>query len=113
MAGLGDLGGLLKHVMQMQGKMKEVKKSLEASEVEGQAGDGAVVARLNGRGEMLGITIRRDVVDPENVELLEDLVRAAVCQASEKSQEMMQQEMRKVTGGLNIPGLDAVLGGLS
>jgi DNA-binding YbaB/EbfC family protein len=112
MFGLGDIGGMMKQVRQMQAKMKETQEALAAMEVEGQAGGGMVTAKANGRGELTGLKIEPEVVDPENVEFLEDLVRAAVRQALEKSQELMKQEMAKVTGGLNLPGMDGLLSGL-
>lgn len=111
MVGLGDLGGLLKGMRHMQEKVKEMQETLDAQEVEGQAGGGMVVVRASGRGEIRSVTIKAEAVDPGNVEVLEDMVLAAVRQALEKSQELLQQEMRKATGGLNIPGLDNLLSG--
>jgi DNA-binding YbaB/EbfC family protein len=78
--------------------------------VEGASGNGLVTARVNGRGELRSVRIDPKVVDPANVELLEDLVKAALRQAGEKSRDLMQQEMGKVLGGLGIPGIENVMG---
>jgi len=106
---LGDFASLLKGFKQVQQQLAEVREKLEAQEVEGQSGGGMVVARVNGRGELLAVRIEPEVVDPANKEFLEDLVRAAVRQAVDKSHELMQQEMGKVLGGLGIPGLENVM----
>lgn len=106
----GDLVGMLKNVQQMQKQMQEVKQSLEAREVEGQSGGGMVTVKANGRGEILSLKINPEVVDPEKVELLEDLVRAAVRQTSEKSRKLIKEEMGKAVGALGIPGIGRLLG---
>ena len=107
---MGDFASLLKGFKQVQKQLAEVRDSLESQEVEGQSGGGMVTARVNGRGELLSVRIDPEVVDPANVEFLEDLVKAALRQAGEKSRELMQQEMGKVLGGLGIPGIENVLG---
>jgi len=106
----GDLAGILKNVQQMQKQMQEAKQSLEALQIEGQSGGGMVTVKANGRGEILSLKINPEVVDPENVELLEDLVRAAVRQTSEESQKLIKQEMGKAVGALGIPGIGKLLG---
>ena len=106
----GDLAGMLKNVQQMQKQMHLIKQSLEAVEVEGVSGGGMVTAKANGRGEILSLKIDPEVVDPRNVEFLEDLVRAAVRQTSEKSRKLMQEEMSKAVGSLGIPGIGKLLG---
>lgn len=111
MADLGGLGGLLQGFGQVQAELRRARESLAAKEVEGQAGGGMVVVRVNGGGDVLAVSIDPKVVDRENVEVLEDLVRAAVRQAMARSREMMQQEMSKVTGGLGLPGIDRLLDG--
>lgn len=112
MLGLGDLGGLLKNVRQMQQKIAETKATLEKLEVEGTSAGGKVVARVNGRSELLSLKIDPEVVDRQQVAALEDLILAAVQQAAAKAQEAMKLEMAKVTGGLNLPGMDNLLSGL-
>jgi len=99
------LGNIMKQAQQMQAKMARVQQELEKKEVEATAGGGMVTAKVNGKQELLSLNIEKDVVDPEDVEMLQDLVMAAVNEAVKQSQKMIQEEMGKVTGGMNIPGL--------
>ncbi len=99
------LGNIMKQAQQMQAKIARVQQELEDKEVEATAGGGMVTARANGKQQILELTIEKDVVDPEDIEMLQDLVLAAVNEAIKKSQEMIQGEMSKVTGGMNIPGM--------
>lgn len=103
--GMGNMGGMLKQVQKMQKQMEELQKELEEREVEASAGGGAVVAKVNGKREVLSITIDKDVVDPDDVEMLQDLVLAAVNEALRNAEQMVSSEMGKITGGMNIPGL--------
>lgn len=99
------LGNIMKQAQQMQAKMARVQQELEKKEIEATAGGGMVTAKVNGKQELLSLQIEKDVVDPEDVEMLQDLVMAAVNEAIKQSQKMIQEEMGKVTGGMNIPGL--------
>ncbi|MCD6582586.1 MAG: YbaB/EbfC family nucleoid-associated protein [Desulfuromusa sp.] len=99
------LGNIMKQAQQMQAKIARVQQELENKEVEATAGGGMVTARANGKQQLLDLKIEKDVVDPEDIEMLQDLVLAAVNEAIKKSQEMIQEEMSKVTGGMNIPGM--------
>lgn len=99
------LGNIMKQAQQMQARIARVQQELESREIEATAGGGMVTARVNGKQELLGLSIEKDVVDPEDVEMLQDLVLAAVNEAIKQSQEMIKQEMGKVTGGMNLPGL--------
>jgi DNA-binding YbaB/EbfC family protein len=99
------LGNLMKQAQMMQKKMEQMQAELELKEVEATAGGGMVTARVNGKQKLLALNIEPDVVDSDDVEMLQDLVVAAVNEAIKKSQEMIQAEMGKVTGGMNIPGL--------
>ncbi|RLB70893.1 MAG: YbaB/EbfC family nucleoid-associated protein [Deltaproteobacteria bacterium] len=99
------LGNIMKQAQQMQAKMARVQQELETKEVEATAGGGMVTARANGKQQLLDLKIEKDVVDPEDIEMLQDLVLAAVNEAIKKSQDMVQEEMSKVTGGMNIPGM--------
>ncbi|MCK5913578.1 MAG: YbaB/EbfC family nucleoid-associated protein [Desulfuromusa sp.] len=99
------LGNIMKQAQQMQAKIARVQQELEDKEVEATAGGGMVTARANGKQQLLDLKIEKDVVDPEDVEMLQDLVLAAVNEAIKKSQEMIQEEMSKVTGGMNLPGM--------
>jgi DNA-binding YbaB/EbfC family protein len=95
----------MKQAQKMQAKMAEMQEELADRVVEGTSGGGMVKVQANGRQEVLSILIEPDVVDPEDVEMLQDLVVAAVNDALRKSQEMMAEEMKKLTGGMSIPGL--------
>lgn len=99
------LGNIMKQAQQMQAKMARVQQELEKREIEATAGGGMVTAKVNGKQELLALQIEKDVVDPEDVEMLQDLVMAAVNEAIKQSQKMIQEEMGKVTGGMSIPGL--------
>ncbi|MDF1545645.1 MAG: YbaB/EbfC family nucleoid-associated protein [bacterium] len=102
----GNMGNMMKQVQKMQEKMARLQEELEQMEVEGSSGGGMVKVTANGKGDVTGLTIDPEVVDPEDVEMLQDLILAAVSQAKEKSQEAQTEQMSEVTGGLNIPGLN-------
>ncbi|NDD29493.1 MAG: YbaB/EbfC family nucleoid-associated protein [Proteobacteria bacterium] len=89
----------------LQDSLQKVQEELEAQVVEGTAGGGSVRVKVNGQREVLGIQLDRSVVDPENVELLEDLVLTAIKDGLDKAGALANQKMGAVTGGLNIPGL--------
>ncbi|MBN1347574.1 MAG: YbaB/EbfC family nucleoid-associated protein [Phycisphaerae bacterium] len=108
---LGNLGGLVKQAMQMKQRMTEVQAELEKQIHQASSGGGMVTARVNGRGELQEIKINPEVVKSEDVEMLEELVKAAVCAAFQESQEAAKKALGEVTGGLSIPGLDGLLGG--
>lgn len=99
------MGNIMKQAQQMQQKIARLQQELEGREVEAAAGGGMVTAIVNGKQQLVNLKIEKDVVDPEDVEMLEDLITAAINEAIKQSQEMMQQEMGKVTGGMNLPGL--------
>ena len=99
------LGNIMKQAQQMQAKIARIQQELEGKEVEATAGGGMVTARVNGKQELLELKIEKAVVDPEDVDMLQDLVLAAVNEAIKQSQEMIKEEMGKATGGMNIPGL--------
>lgn len=101
----GGIGNIMKQAQQMQRKMAEMQQELENKHVEASAGGGMVTATVNGKQEIIGLKIDPTAVDPEDVEMLQDLVTAAVNEAIKQSQKMAQDEMAKITGGLNIPGL--------
>lgn len=99
------LGNIMKQAQQMQQKMARLQEELAEREVEATAGGGMVTAVVNGKQQLMSIAIDPGVVDAEDVEMLQDLILAATNEALKKSQEMMQSEMGKITGGLNIPGM--------
>lgn len=99
------LGNIMKQAQQMQQKMARMQEELQSREVEASAGGGMVTATVNGAQQLVSLKVEPSVVDPEDVEMLQDLVQAAVNEAIKKSQAMAQEEMSKITGGMNIPGL--------
>lgn len=99
------LGNIMKQAQLMQQKMARLQEELGSRQVEATAGGGMVSAVVNGKQQLVSLSIEKSVVDPEDVEMLQDLVLAAVNEALKKSQDMMQEEMGKITGGMNIPGL--------
>jgi DNA-binding YbaB/EbfC family protein len=94
-----------KMLMQMQQQMARVQEELETSTVEGSAGGGVVKATVTGKQELVGLVIDASAVDPEDVEMLQDLVMAAVNEALRTSQQLAEQKMGAVTAGLRIPGM--------
>jgi nucleoid-associated protein EbfC len=95
----------MQQVKALQDKMAKVQEELAVKTIESSSGGGMVTALMNGRQELVGLKIDPQVVDPNDVEMLEDLVVAAVNDALRKSQELAASEMGKIAGGLNIPGL--------
>ena len=98
-----NLAGLMKQASQMQKKMEEMQAALEASTHEGVAGAGMVVLTLNGKGEMKSMRIDPRLADPNEIEMLQDLVMAAHADARRKMDAAAKEEMQKVTGGLDLP----------
>jgi|MudIll2142460700_1097286.scaffolds.fasta_scaffold540741_2 nucleoid-associated protein EbfC len=99
------LGGLMKQFQEMQARMAQVQAELETLRVTGTSGGGMVEAVMNGKQELLGIKIDKQVIDPQDPEMLEELVLAAVSQAREKATEVQQEKLSAVTGGLPLPGM--------
>ena len=102
MKGLGDL---MKKAQQMKASMDRLQEELSTKEVEAGAGGGMVTVRATGSQEIASIDIDPSVIDPEEKEMLQDLVQAAVNEALRKSKDMMQEEMGKITGGLPVPDI--------
>jgi len=94
----------MKQAKKMQEKMAKLQQELETKTVEAQAGGGMVSVVVNGKYEIVSLKIEKDVVNPEDIEMLQDLIAAAVNEGIRKAQEMSASEMGKITGGLNIPG---------
>ena len=103
MFGMGDI---MKHAKAMQENMAKAQESLAGKRVEGSSGGGMVRVICSGRQEIQSVAIDQAVVDPADITMLQDLVCAAVNDALQRSRSLMEEEMRSVTGGLNIPGLD-------
>jgi len=106
---LGNFAGLLKSAKDLQANMAKMQEELANKRFDGDAGGGMVRAIVDGRGTLVDVKIEADAA--KDLELLEDLVKAAVCAATAKSQEAARNEMAAMTGGMNIPGLSDLLGG--
>lgn len=102
--GGGNMNNIMKQAQKMQRDMEKMQSELEDKEVEATAGGGAIKVVVTGKKQIKEIIISPDVVDPDDVEMLQDLVMAAVNEALRKAEDMMTEGMKKVTGGLNIPG---------
>ena len=102
--GGANMNQMIKQAKKMQEQMAKMQEDLQEKVVEASAGGGVITAKVNGRQEVLEIKIKPEVVDPEDVEMLEDLILAVINDAIKQSQDMVSGEMSKITGGLNIPG---------
>ncbi len=102
MKGMTDI---VRQAQRMQGQIQKVQTEVGDKRVESSAGGGVVTAVVNGNSELLEIKIKKEVVDPNDIEMLEDLIVGAVNQAMKAATDMMNAEVEKITGGLNIPGL--------
>jgi len=98
-------GNILKQAQQMHAKITQLQEEMASKTVEASSGGGMVNIVMNGKQEILTVRIDPEVVTKEDIEMLQDLISAAVNEAIRKSHEMMQEEMKKITGGLSIPGL--------
>ena len=99
------MGDILKQAQQMQEKMQKIQDELGDLQVEGSAGGGMVTVTANGRQEIIGIKIDQQVVDPDDVEMLQDLVVAAVNEAARRVDEEVQQKLGGMMSGLGLPGM--------
>lgn len=99
------LGKMMKQAQQLQSKMLKLQEELAEKTVETSSGGGMVKVVANGKQQLVSIQIEQEVVDPDDVEMLQDLILAAVNDALTKAQDMVSGEMNKLTGGMNIPGL--------
>jgi|SRR6056297_477348 len=100
-----NMNKLMKQAQQMQAKMQKMQKEMEDRTIEATAGGGVVEVVVNGKQELVDLKIDPEAVDPEDVEMLEDLILAAVNEGMRKMQEEVNSEMSKLTGGMNIPGM--------
>ncbi len=105
MMGGGNMQQLARQAQKLQQQMAEMQAALDAREFEASAGGGMVSVKVNGKKELLALSIKPEAVDPEDVEMLQDLVMAAVNEALRQAAETIEREMGKMTGGLNMPGL--------
>lgn len=105
MPGGGQMGNMMKQAMKIQQEIAKLQAELNDRILETSSGGGAVTIKINGKQEIQELKIKPEAVDPTDVEMLEDMILAAVNDAIKQSQEMVSSEMNKITGGLNIPGL--------
>ncbi len=105
MKNMRNLNKLMKQAQEMQTKMAELSEELGEREVSATAGGGMIEVVANGKHELKSIKLKPEIVDREDVEMLEDLILAAVNEAQRKAEEMMRTEMEKATGGMNMPGM--------
>lgn len=104
------LGDLMKQAQKMQAEMGKIQEESKKKTVEASAGGGMVVVFANGANEIISIKIEKDVVNPEDIDMLQDLVTAAVNEALRLAQQMVADDMGKLTGGMNIPGMGDMFG---
>jgi nucleoid-associated protein EbfC len=102
---VNNFGNIMKQAKKMQERIGQMQQELEMRTIEAQAGGGMVKVVVNGKFEIVSLKIEKDVVNPEDIEMLQDLIVAAVNEGIRKAQEMASAEMAKITGGLNIPGM--------
>jgi len=103
-------GDLMKQAQKMQQEMSRIQEEVKKKTVEASAGGGMVTVIANGAMEIVSIKVEPDVVNPDDIEMLQDLIVAATNEALRRAQQMVTEEMGKVTGGLNIPGLGNIFG---
>lgn len=109
MKGIPNVGQLMKQAQEFQAKIAKVQEEMAEKTVEASAGGGMVTVVVNGKQEILSIHIEKEVIDPEDKEMLQDLVLAAVNDGIAKAKEMVNEEMGKITKGLNIPNIPGLV----
>ena len=105
MMGGGNMQQLARQAQKLQAQMTKAQEELEAREYEASSGGGMVTVKVSGKKELTAIEIKPEAVDPDDIEMLQDLVLAAVNEALRSASDAMEREMGKLTGGLNMPGL--------
>lgn len=105
MGGMPNMNNMIKQAQKMQAEMQKKQEDIENSSVEGTAGGGVVTVTMSGKRQLTAVNIKPEACDPDDIEMLEDLIIAAVNDASAKVDELSAKELEKVTGGINIPGL--------
>lgn len=110
--GLGNIGNIMKQAQEMGSKMEQLTKELKTKRVVGSAGAGMVEVEANGLGEALAVRIDPTLIEKQDRELLEDLLPAAFNSAQQKAKALHAEQMQELTGGIHLPGMDDILGGL-
>lgn len=105
LGGLGDLAGMMRQAMEMKGKIEEIKSQLATMEYQGEAGGGMVRVTLNGKFEVLSLTIDPAIIDKDDPGVMETMIRAAFNEAAQRAHEHIKGKMSEMTGGFDIPGL--------
>lgn len=105
MRGMGNMQGMMKQMQKMQKKMAEAQEELGEKRIEGTAGGGMVTVVVSGHKEVLEVNIKEEVVDPEDIEMLQDLVLAATNDALKNAEELSNKTMGQFTKGINLPGM--------
>ncbi|CAM4253707.1 YbaB/EbfC family nucleoid-associated protein [Lederbergia lenta] len=105
MRGMGNMQGMMKQMQKMQKKMAEAQEELGEKRIEGTAGGGMVTVVVSGHKEILEVNIKEEVVDPEDIEMLQDLVLAATNDALKQAEDLTSQTMGQFTKGINLPGM--------
>lgn len=103
--GMGNMNKIMKQVQKMQKDMLKLQEELKEKTVEATAGGGVVKAVASGKKQLVSVEIQPEVVDPDDIEMLQDLILAAVNEALQKAEDMVTDEMGKITGGMNLPGM--------
>jgi len=106
----GDLGQIMKQAQQMMKQQEKLKEDLRERVVDADAGGGMVTVFVNGGGEIVKLSIQPEVIDPDDIEMLEDLVLAAVNAGLAKATELREKEMGKLTGGMGMPNIPGLFG---
>ncbi len=105
MGGMGNMNNMIKQAQKMQQDMLKMQEEIEQTEFETTAGGGAITVKMSGKKELLSVSLKPEVVDPDDIEMLEDLIITAVNDVSKKVDDANSAKMGKLTGGMNIPGL--------
>ena len=101
----GNMNNMMKQVQKMQKEMQEAQAKIEEQEFEATAGGGAILVVVNGKKEVIKIELKPEIVDPDDIEMLQDLIMVAVNDALKTADATMSKSMDKLTGGMNVPGL--------
>ena len=105
LGGLGDIGNMMKHALELKSNMEQLKETLAAERIEATAGGGMVTVVMSGKLDVISVKIDPEIINPEEPEMLETLVAAAMNEANRKAQELVKEKMTGLTGGIDIPGL--------
>ena len=103
--GMNNMNNMIRQAQKMQQEMEKVQDDMNEQEIEASAGGGMVTVKITGKKHVKEVIIKPEAVDPDDIEMLQDLVAAAINEAITKAEQMMESKMSKLTGGINLPGL--------